>query len=76
MYFTIQILVSEAALFAFVETRKRFTTRRLLVGLLVGSLLVNHELCGFLSPSANHFCRVCLIHRKDINDDDDDDGYY
>ena len=25
-----------------------------------------HELGGFLSPSANKFCRLCLIDRKDI----------
>lgn len=26
-----------------------------------------HEIGGFLSPSANKFCRLCLIHRSEIN---------
>ena len=26
-----------------------------------------HGIGGFMSPSANKFCRLCLIHRSEIN---------
>jgi len=28
--------------------------------------LAAHQMFGFLGPSANHFCRLCMIHRSDL----------
>ncbi|XP_062546931.1 uncharacterized protein LOC134212780 isoform X1 [Armigeres subalbatus] len=38
---------------------------------VLGDTLAIHEIFGLLSPSANFFCRMCLISRKDLHA-----GYY
>ena len=39
---------------------------RATIACVVADGLAAHQMFGFLSPSANHFCRLCMIHRSDI----------
>lgn len=42
---------------------------RALLAAVTADTLAAHDLLGFLSPSANHFCRCCMIHRADFRQD-------
>lgn len=36
------------------------------IACVVADGLAAHQMFGFLNPSANHFCRLCMIHRSDL----------
>lgn len=33
---------------------------------VTGNALALCDICGYLSPSANHFCMNCMIHRANL----------
>lgn len=39
---------------------------RATIACVVADGLAAHQMFGFLGPSANHFCRSCMIHRSDL----------
>jgi len=39
---------------------------RATIACVVADGLAAHQMFGFLGPSANHFCRLCMIHRSDL----------